>query len=128
MMGRCAMLRSGHFDAGTVVFPSIHPRYSYARLDEDDLVIEVAEKRPISKNATVGFYWFHHGMDFVKAAKAQIQKDGSVGGNYYVSPTLNELILEGKRVGSFRVRGSDFHPLKTDVQVASYETEVERQR
>ena len=44
-------------DAGVITFPNIHPRWSYARKVGDE-VVEVAEKRPLSKDAIAGFYYF----------------------------------------------------------------------
>src|SRR6266702_239375 len=55
-------------DAGVVCFESVHPKWSYVRLDENDCIVETAEKRPISKNAIAGFYYFRHGIDFVNSA------------------------------------------------------------
>ena len=43
-----------NYDGGIVTFEDIHPKFSFVRLDENGLVIEAAEKRPISKNATAG--------------------------------------------------------------------------
>jgi len=61
-------------DAGTLVFDSVHPRWSYVRLDEHGYVIEAAEKRPISRYATAGIYYFREGRRFVKAAMEMIKK------------------------------------------------------
>jgi hypothetical protein len=43
-----------------MTFKSTHPKWSFARLDQDGLVEEVAEKKPISDNATVGIYYYKH--------------------------------------------------------------------
>lgn len=117
--------RAGHA-AGTLTFPSVHPRYSYVRLDADGMVIEAAEKRPISRHATAGVYWFAHGSDFVAAAKNQIRNRDSVEGLFYICPSLNDLILRGLPVGSFEFAARDYHPLKTERQVDSYSNSLER--
>ena len=52
-------------DAGVITFESIHPRWSYVRLNEINQVIETAEKRPISRIAIAGFYYFAKGSDFI---------------------------------------------------------------
>jgi NDP-sugar pyrophosphorylase family protein len=44
--------RKRRLNAGTVTFPSIHPRYSYVRVSDEGLVTEAAEKRTISRHAT----------------------------------------------------------------------------
>ena len=50
-------------DGGILTFESSHPKWSYARLDDSGYVDLVAEKEPISKNATVGVYYWKHGKD-----------------------------------------------------------------
>lgn len=119
--------RSSSATAGVVVFPAVHPRYSYVRI-EGGLVIEAAEKRPISRSATAGFYWFRHGDEFVAGAMRMISKEASVGGLFYICPVLNELILDGKDVQTFAVQPSSYHPLKDDRQVYRYETNAGERR
>ena len=85
-----------------MTFPNTHPRWSYARL-EDDLVVAVAEKQPISRHATAGLYYFRRGVDFVRGAERMLFKNASFGGEFYVAPVYNELILAGKRVGVFPI-------------------------
>lgn len=122
-----ASLRARGLDAGTAVFRSVHPRYSYVRLDENKLVVEASEKKPISTQATAGFYWFARGSDFVAAAKNQIRKDASAQGGFYICPTFNELILAHKRIGVVEVPVDSYHPLKTQRQVEQFEVIAERQ-
>ena len=105
--------RKRKLDAGVAVFKSIHPRYSYVKLDEHGLVIEASEKKPISKNATVGFYWFRQGKKFVSAAKNLIRKDARVNGKFYICPTFNQLVLERAQIGIYSVDNKVYHPLKT---------------
>ncbi|MEI6335432.1 MAG: glycosyltransferase family 2 protein [Methylococcaceae bacterium] len=120
--------RRRKLDAGVAVFHSIHPRYSYVRIDEDGLVIEAAEKKPISTNATVGFYWFAQGRDFVHAAKNMIRKDARVNGSFYICPTFNELVLEQRRIGIHQIDSKAYHPLKSGRQIDQFETAIERER
>jgi hypothetical protein len=108
-------------DAGVVTFPSIHPFYSYVRLDENDLVIEAAEKDPISNHAVVGFYWFRKGSDFLEAVMDMIRKDARVDNKFYVSLVLNELVLRDKKVGCKAVDASRYHPLKSARHLMRYE-------
>jgi len=115
-------------DAGTIAFPSVHPRYSYVRLDESGLVVEAAEKNPISREATAGFYWYRHGKDFVAAAKSMIRKDANVGGFYFICPAFNELVLKHQRIGIFRIEGKQYHQLKTEKQVNLYYAQMDQER
>lgn len=118
--------RDRKLDAGVVVFSSIHPRYSYVRLDDSEFVVEAAEKNPISNNATAGFYWFARGKDFVSAAKNLIRKDARVNGNFYICPGFNELILKQQHIGVYRVDSKAYNPLKSGRQIEQFETALEK--
>ena len=108
-------------DGGTLTFRSIHPRYSYVRLNKDGLVIEAAQQKPISQHATAGVFWFKKTEDFVDAVKASIRKNAVVADKFFVAPTFNELILKQKRVGVFPLDVSKYRPVKTERQVQQFE-------
>lgn len=89
---------AGSIDAGIMTFKSTHPKWSYAKLDNDGFVSEVAEKNPISDNATVGVYYWSHGSDYVKYAHQMINKNIRTNNEFYVCPVFNEAIADGKKV------------------------------
>lgn len=120
--------QSRQLDAGTIVFHSIHPRYSYVSLDENKLVIEASEKNPISKHATAGFYWFARGKDFIAAAHSMIAKDAHVDGHFYICPVFNEMILAQAKIGVFTIDNQQYHPLKTIRQIEHFESVLEAGR
>ncbi len=113
--------RDRELDAGTLVFRSVHPRYSYVRLDEDGFVVETAQREPISANATAGIFWFARTGDFVEAAKNLIRKDAHVDGSYFVAPTFNELVLRQMRIGVAPLDLARYTPLKTERQIQHHE-------
>jgi dTDP-glucose pyrophosphorylase len=82
-------------DGGIPIFKSTHPKWSFARLDDNQHVIEVQEKNPISDNATVGFYYFKRGSDFVKNAEEMIAANDRVNNEFYLCPVYNYLIKNG---------------------------------
>jgi dTDP-glucose pyrophosphorylase len=84
-------------DFGVVTFQAVHPKWSYIRFNASGEIEEAAEKRPISKNAIAGFYYFRNGRDFVEAAQQAILKRSTHAGNYYLSASLNEMVLLGKK-------------------------------
>lgn len=116
-----ADFRARDLDAGTVVFDSVHPRWSFVKIDTNGMVIEAAEKRPISRNATAGVYYFRSGSDFVAAAKRMIQKKANVNGGYFVCPTFNEMILDQKKIGVYHIDQEDYISLATPQAVEEYE-------
>ena len=86
-------------DGGIVTFKATHPKWSFAKVcEETNCVTQVAEKNPISDNATVGYYYWKRGSDFVKYAEQMIEKDVRVNNEFYVCPVFNEAIENGKEI------------------------------
>ncbi len=115
--------REKNADAGVITFNSIHPRWSYIR-DENGEVVEVAEKRPLSDKAIAGFYYYRKGCDFVAAAKRAIQKGHCTNGKYYISASFNELILMGKKVSYFEIEKKKYHSFYSPEKIKDYEKDV----
>src|SRR5262249_53105781 len=95
-------------------------RWSYARL-ENDRVVAVAEKQPISRHATVGLYYFRSSVEFLRGAERMLLKNTSLSGEFYVAPVYNELILAGKHIGIFPIDGSQMHGLGTPEEVERFQ-------
>ena len=81
-----------------MTFVSDHPKWSYCRMSPQGTVTEVAEKKVISNEATVGIYNFRHGRDFVRAADEMIAANHRVNNEFYVAPCYNYLIARGARI------------------------------
>ena len=96
-------LMSRNADGGILTFTSTHPKWSYAKINERGEVVEVAEKKPISNLATVGVYYWRYGSDYVRSAESMIAKDIRTNNEFYVCPTYNELISEGKLIYTYNV-------------------------
>lgn len=92
-----------NIDAGILTFKSNHPKWSYAKLNDDGFVSEVQEKNPISDMATVGIYYWSKGSDYVKYAEQMIEANKRVNNEFYVCPVFNEAIEEGKKVKVFNI-------------------------
>lgn len=107
-------------DAGVITFPNIHPRWSYARISGDE-VVEVAEKRPISKNAIAGFYYYKQGKDFVEAAKKALLKQNNLDGKYYISASMNELILMGRKIGYYEIEKEQYKSFYSPAKIKECE-------
>ena len=90
-------------DGGIVSFRATHPKWSFAKVNEQGLVTEVAEKNPISDIATVGYYYWKNGSDFVKYAEDMIKKDIRVNNEFYVCPVFNQAIEDGKQIRTFDI-------------------------
>jgi len=113
--------RERGLDGGTLVFKSIHPRYSYVKLDENGFVTEATQQTPISKHATAGVFWFKSTGEFIESVKNTIRKDQHTNGNFYIAPVFNELILKQKKVGVEPIPDGCYLPAKTEAQVQHLE-------
>ena len=92
-------------DGGMLTFTATHPKWSFARLDSDGFVTEVAEKKPISDIATAGIYYWKRGSDYVKYAEKMIEENTRVNNEFYVCPVFNEAISDGKKIKTFHFDG-----------------------
>jgi dTDP-glucose pyrophosphorylase len=90
-------------DASILTFFSQEKKWSYAKLNENNLVEQVAEKKVISDHATVGIYFWQHGSDYVKYAKQMISKNIRVNNEFYVCPVFNEAIEDEKKISVFDI-------------------------
>jgi dTDP-glucose pyrophosphorylase len=103
-----------------MTFRATESKWSFAKTDERGIVTEVAEKNPISDQATVGIYWFRHGAAFVRAAKRMIAADTRVNGEFYVCPVFNELIAEGGVVRTWEIERDQMHGIGTPEDLEAY--------
>ena len=115
-------------DGGVVYFDAVHPKWSYVKLNAEGLVVEAAEKRPISRNATTGQYYYRKGSDFVYAAEEMIRKDASVNGQYYVCPTFNEMVLKQKKILAYQIPQEEYFSFKDQKGMDEYEDYLKRRK
>lgn len=114
-------------DGGVVYFDSIHPRWSYARISDDSRLLEAVEKKPISRNAIAGMYFFSSGSSFVESAMQAIVKRRSHEDMYYTSAVLNELILKGKNLLSYKIGIDEYHSFYSPEKIKEFEASFNRE-
>ena len=88
------LVKSLGVDGVISCFEANHPKWSYAKVNDDDRVTEVAEKRVISNLATTGIYYFSSGRQFVRCADSMISKNIRTNNEFYNCPIYNEIIEE----------------------------------
>jgi HAD superfamily hydrolase (TIGR01509 family) len=96
-------MNESNCDGGIVTFKSTHPKWSFAKVDENGFITEVAEKNPISDIATVGIYYWKKGSDYVKYAEKMIEKNIRVNNEFYVCPVFNQSIEDNKKIIPFQI-------------------------
>lgn len=100
--------RERELDGGIITFNAVHPKYSSVLLDENKLVIQTSEKRPISHIASTGCCYYRKGSSFVQSGFSVIEKDVNTQGVYYISSTFNEMILNQQKVGIYEIQKKDY--------------------
>lgn len=97
-------MQENHSDGCIITFTSAHPMFSFAKSDEAGIVTEVAEKNPISNQATTGHYYWTKGSDYVKYAEQMISKNTRVNNEFYVCPVYNEAINDNKIIKTYHIQ------------------------
>jgi HAD superfamily hydrolase (TIGR01509 family) len=108
------------FDGAIMCFEATHPKWSFAKVNDNGLITEVAEKNPISNQATAGIYYFKHGSDFVKYAEQMIEKDIRTNNEFYVCPVYNEAISDDKKIYNYQIPTKNMWGLGTPEDLNYY--------
>lgn len=111
-----------NLDGSILTFIDTHrdPKWSFAKLDANQLVTEVQEKKAISEYATVGIYFYRHGRNFVDAAIDMFIERDRVNNEYYTCPTYNYAIGLGKRIGIYNISFEAMHGIGTPEDLLIY--------
>ncbi|MEI7251190.1 glycosyltransferase family 2 protein [Pectobacterium versatile] len=96
-------MQSRNLDGMIMTMKSQDKKWSYAKTNENGLVIETAEKEVISSDATVGIFNFKKGSDLVRSAEQMIAENIRVNNEFYTCPAYNYLIKEGKKIGIYPI-------------------------
>ncbi|MCB1828330.1 MAG: glycosyltransferase family 2 protein, partial [Coxiellaceae bacterium] len=96
-------MNAPNIDGGILTFENTHPKWSYVNVNDRGNITELREKEVISNTATVGIYYWAKGSDYIKYAEQMIAKDIKVQGEFYVAPTYNEAIADGKVIKPYQV-------------------------
>jgi dTDP-glucose pyrophosphorylase len=91
-------------DGAIVTYTSTTPKNSYAEIDQRGNVKRIKEKVVISDISLNGIHYWKHGRDFVESAMEMMEnKDTAPNGEFYVGPTYNYLINNGKNISIYHV-------------------------
>lgn len=103
-------------DGGILTFNNDHPKRSYARLNDEGLIAEVAENKVISDHAAVGTYYWLKGKFFVDAAYKMMRDETKrVNNEWDVPLTFNECIEDGARIINFDVNSAKVFKNREDL-------------
>jgi len=95
-------------------------KWSYAAINDDEMVVEVKEKEAISNFATVGLYLYSKGEYFVNAAIDMMIEQDKVNNEYYTCPTYNYLVRDKLNIGIHNIAFEKMHGLGTPDDLRKY--------
>ncbi|EAH6268139.1 glycosyl transferase family 2, partial [Campylobacter jejuni] len=72
-------------------------------------------------NAIAGFYYFNKADFFVKSAFDMIKKDVNYEGKYFIASTLNELILQDKKIINISIDKDRYFTFYSHAKINEYE-------
>lgn len=113
-------------DGLIMTFDSTHPKWSFARVDKQGVVLETAEKNPISNHASVGLYYFASGEKFVEAAESMIKKDIRTNNEFFLCPVYNEMILRDAKIKIYQIDKAKMHSWATPEDLESFLKDPEK--
>jgi len=87
--------------------------YSFAKINDDGVIIEMKEKFAISNLSLNGIHYWKKGSDFVRSGKKMIRNGIKTNNEFYISETYNYLITEGKKMTTFKMNKDEFFSLGT---------------
>jgi len=110
-----AILNNTAVDGLIMTMKANDDKWSFIKLNSNNEIIKVVEKRVVSDEATVGIYNFLRGSDFVSACEVMIAKNLRVNNEFYIAPVYNEMIKTGKNIKYFNIGnlGEKMHGLGT---------------
>jgi capsule biosynthesis phosphatase len=94
------IINNSKFDGGIMCFEDFSNSeiYSFAKIDENNNVYEVAEKKRISNFASNGLYYFKESLVFVEYCEKMIKDNIKFNNEFYIMPMYQMLIDNGKRI------------------------------
>ena len=97
-----------------------NPKWSFAKINKNQMVTKVKEKQPISKYATVGIYMFNKGRYFIDGVADMITSNDRVNGEFYTCPVYNYLISDGLQIGIYDIDPTLMHGIGTPEDLDKY--------
>lgn len=97
-----------------------NPKWSFAKINKDNFVVEVKEKVAISDIATVGIYLYQRGKDYIDATIDMFIENDRVSNEFYVCPTYNYAIKNRLKIGIYNISANKMHGIGTPADLNLY--------
>jgi dTDP-glucose pyrophosphorylase len=109
-----------NLDGSILTFYADHPKWSYAKVDENGYLVELREKKVISKHATVGIYYYRRGREFVNSAIKMVANNDRVNNEFYTALAYNYSLEAGLNIGIYEIKESEMFGLGTPEDLDIY--------
>lgn len=114
-----------NLDGCIMTFNANENKYSYAKTNSNNLLVETKEKEVISNNAICGVYYFKNFELFENATIDMIIANDLSKNEFYMSNTYNHLLKYTNKIKIFPISESNFHCVGTPEQLNNYIKEGE---
>ena len=95
--------------------------WSFVKTDENHIAIEVREKKRISNNASIGFYWFKSTNQYAHYYNKYYDSNEVEKHEKYIAPIFNSLIKDNKEILVSLLPLENIHILGTPEQVDNFD-------
>lgn len=97
-------MASNDLDGLIMTMKANDPKWSFAKVNEDNFVTSVVEKVVVSDEATVGIYNYKNGSEFCRHVKQMINKNERSNGEFYVAPVYTYMYEQDcAKIGVYNV-------------------------
>lgn len=108
-------------DGMVVTFEGGTNAHSYVELNKFGKAIRFTEKIKISNTALTGIHYWNKAVDFIDSVEEMVRaNDRAPNGEFYIAPSYNYMIKEGKNIGIYHIPRSMFCPVGTPEELESY--------
>lgn len=104
-------MKHGDHAAGIVTLRSDNPNMSFVR-SYQNVIVEIAEKRIIGKEATAGIFYFKDRSSLVEAIGWALVNQVTTNGEYYIAPALNYFLTQRLPIGRYRIGDEDYERIE----------------
>jgi hypothetical protein len=95
--------RFTEFDACVPTISASGATWSYVRTTDAGDLLEIAEKRIISSQATTGFFGYRTASVFQESAKWALKNHFTLNDTYYVSSTIQAMLILGQSITTKKI-------------------------
>lgn len=120
-----SFINENSYDGIIVTHESNNPKHSYADVDENDFILDLKEKKVISKYALIGLHYWSKGEDFINSAENLLNNfKNEKKPECYISETYNYLIECGKKIKNYLLPNEQYIPLGTPYDLNIYNGKI----